>query len=282
MILNIFVDLLTGLLIPLFLLIISIVIFLILFFTHKKYKKFVINHSVALKNLCEINNNYTFKAISNFDMYHDYDNENFYDDISCKDYLTYQLVYIKKEVNIALKNTLDNKIKYEKYQAEISQKCRLNQYDVSKLLRNKKYLVKLENKIFNKQIKKPTTYFSIVVRLYLTNINGRYKCEKEDIFTAGEVKEIITKLNQKRGTFYLNNDIWKSICKVERGKVSNRMRFAVYERDHYRCRKCGRRTDDLEIDHIVPISKGGKSTFDNLQTLCHKCNYEKGSKIERL
>lgn len=58
------------------------------------------------------------------------------------------------------------------------------------------------------------------------------------------------------------------------------MRFAIYQRDGHRCRKCGRKTDDLEIDHIVPIAKGGKSTMDNLQTLCRRCNREKGTNIE--
>lgn len=57
--------------------------------------------------------------------------------------------------------------------------------------------------------------------------------------------------------------------------------IAIYERDGYRCRCCGRRTKDLEIDHIVPISKGGKSTYDNLQTLCKRCNKLKGTKTIR-
>ncbi|MDD3841546.1 MAG: HNH endonuclease [Bacilli bacterium] len=57
------------------------------------------------------------------------------------------------------------------------------------------------------------------------------------------------------------------------------MRFAIYQRDHYRCQKCGRQTNDLEVDHIVPIAKGGKSTYDNLQTLCHRCNSAKGSNL---
>ncbi|WP_411815422.1 HNH endonuclease [Kurthia gibsonii] len=35
----------------------------------------------------------------------------------------------------------------------------------------------------------------------------------------------------------------------------------------------------LEIDHIIPISKGGMSSEDNLQTLCWKCNRSKGAKI---
>ncbi|MBP5466276.1 MAG: HNH endonuclease [Clostridia bacterium] len=52
------------------------------------------------------------------------------------------------------------------------------------------------------------------------------------------------------------------------------MRFSIYKRDGYRCQHCGRsgRFVDLEIDHIIPISKGGKSTYDNLQTLCQRCN----------
>lgn len=58
------------------------------------------------------------------------------------------------------------------------------------------------------------------------------------------------------------------------------MRFAIFRRDGERCKRCGSR-HNLEIDHIVPISKGGKSTYDNLQTLCHSCNMEKGTDIER-
>ncbi|MBQ8339081.1 MAG: HNH endonuclease [Clostridia bacterium] len=59
------------------------------------------------------------------------------------------------------------------------------------------------------------------------------------------------------------------------------MRFSIYQRDGYRCRKCGvsGRHAQLEVDHIIPIAKGGKSTYNNLQTLCHKCNVEKGDNL---
>jgi len=45
-------------------------------------------------------------------------------------------------------------------------------------------------------------------------------------------------------------------------------------RDGFQCVKCGASGKDanLEVDHIIPISKGGKSTMDNLETLCFKCN----------
>ncbi|WP_294755493.1 HNH endonuclease signature motif containing protein, partial [uncultured Ruminococcus sp.] len=34
----------------------------------------------------------------------------------------------------------------------------------------------------------------------------------------------------------------------------------------------------LEVDHIIPIAKGGKTEANNLQTLCWRCNREKGKK----
>lgn len=58
---------------------------------------------------------------------------------------------------------------------------------------------------------------------------------------------------------------------------SRAMRTAVLERDAYRCKYCGD-WHDLQIDHIKPVSKGGETKMDNLQTLCQRCNSEKGAK----
>ena len=140
-------------------------------------------------------------------------------------------------------------------------------------------LKKFEKRLFIKEQKTPTIYLAISVRLTLTNINGAYRDSKCNTFSSKDIKETITKLNQRRGDFYLNDDIWKAICRVERGKVTNKMRFYIYNRDHNRCCICGRRTNDLEIDHIYPIAKGGKTTMDNLQTLCHRCNARKGDSV---
>ena len=46
-------------------------------------------------------------------MVHSYDNEIFYNEISCKDYLTYQLVYIQKKVNTAIKYAQINEHKFD-------------------------------------------------------------------------------------------------------------------------------------------------------------------------
>lgn len=52
---------------------------------------------------------------------------------------------------------------------------------------------------------------------------------------------------------------------------------------NFHCVRCGRGKEDgvkLHVDHIVPVSRGGKSVMDNLQTLCEDCNYGKGNKYK--
>lgn len=69
----------------------------------------------------------------------------------------------------------------------------------------------------------------------------------------------------------------------EHAKVTRAMRYDVLRRDGFRCVKCGRGGEDgvkLHVDHIKPVSRGGKSVMSNLQTLCEDCNCGKGNKYE--
>jgi hypothetical protein len=63
---------------------------------------------------------------------------------------------------------------------------------------------------------------------------------------------------------------------------SLRLRFKVLLRDRFSCRQCGASPAttigvELHLDHIVPWSKGGETTLENLQTLCSKCNLGKSN-----
>lgn len=125
---------------------------------------------------------------------------------------------------------------------------------------------------------KPEVTFDLKVTLNCSKINGVIYKNKVKYFSSKDIFILIKRLNNKKGSFYNDRAVWDAICRVERGKVSNKMRFSIYARDGYRCCRCGisQKYAALEIDHIIPIAKGGKTMFDNLQTLCHKCNVEKG------
>ena len=67
-----------------------------------------------------------------------------------------------------------------------------------------------------------------------------------------------------------------------RREPSDRQRFRIFVRDGFRCRACGASPltqvgVELHIDHVLPWSKGGETTDDNLLTRCKQCNLGKGN-----
>jgi 5-methylcytosine-specific restriction endonuclease McrA len=57
-------------------------------------------------------------------------------------------------------------------------------------------------------------------------------------------------------------------------------RFNVFLRDRFRCQYCGD-GDELTFDHLIPRSRGGHTTWDNVCTACAACNLRKGNKLPR-
>jgi hypothetical protein len=64
----------------------------------------------------------------------------------------------------------------------------------------------------------------------------------------------------------------------KRPTVPEDVRIAVWRRDEGKCVRCGSR-ENLEYDHIIPISKGGSNTVRNIELLCERCNREKSADI---
>lgn len=65
-----------------------------------------------------------------------------------------------------------------------------------------------------------------------------------------------------------------------RRPVGKRTRFAIFHRDGFRCRYCGRSAPDvvLHVDHAVSVKDGGLTTPQNLVTACQDCNLGKSAK----
>lgn len=68
---------------------------------------------------------------------------------------------------------------------------------------------------------------------------------------------------------------------MKRKSITKSVRFAVFARDGFTCKYCGRQSDEVKlvIDHIEPVSKGGTNTESNLITSCESCNQGKAAKI---
>lgn len=77
---------------------------------------------------------------------------------------------------------------------------------------------------------------------------------------------------------------YKKSVAGQRALMTRALREKIKARDNYTCQCCGLSTKQepnllLEIDHIIPVSKGGITSEENLQTLCWRCNRAKSNKI---
>ena len=69
----------------------------------------------------------------------------------------------------------------------------------------------------------------------------------------------------------------KRATRFRKQPIPAELRWAVFERDCYRCLVCASKVN-LSADHIIAESKGGPTTLENLQTLCKPCNSRKGAR----
>ena len=65
---------------------------------------------------------------------------------------------------------------------------------------------------------------------------------------------------------------------AHRRKITRR---AVFARDAWTCQYCGHERGHLTVDHVIPRSKGGASTWDNIVTCCAPCNRRKGDRLPK-
>jgi len=76
-------------------------------------------------------------------------------------------------------------------------------------------------------------------------------------------------------------DYEKKENKNNRSPLSKSLRHKILKRDRFTCQACGARAPDveLEVDHKIPVSKGGTDDESNLTTLCVDCNRGKRDKV---
>ena len=92
--------------------------------------------------------------------------------------------------------------------------------------------------------------------------------------------ELLSELKEKRLRTVSTSFPFPSVIRINRyihipykGVVLSR--HNIFKRDGNKCQYCGK-SSDLTLDHVIPRSKGGKSSWTNLVTACRKCNAKKG------
>jgi 5-methylcytosine-specific restriction endonuclease McrA len=71
----------------------------------------------------------------------------------------------------------------------------------------------------------------------------------------------------------------KAEAEQTRQAIRSEVRREVWRRDQGQCVRCGSR-ENLEYDHIIPVSKGGSNTARNIELLCETCNRSKSDSVQ--
>lgn len=114
--------------------------------------------------------------------------------------------------------------------------------------------------------------------------NSAYDILDSDHYSKEEIKLLIMEFEDKERQKFEKlrkkfSNSKSDEVKYERTRISEEVRIAVWRRDQGKCARCGSR-ENLEYDHIVPVSKGGSNTVRNIELLCQDCNRAKGNRIE--
>lgn len=107
-------------------------------------------------------------------------------------------------------------------------------------------------------------------------VTGTYAEEERKLLIMEYCDKERQKFERLKAKF--NSEASQEITR-ERDKVPEDVRIAVWRRDQGKCARCGGR-ENLEYDHIVPVSKGGSNTVRNVELLCESCNRQKGDRIQ--
>lgn len=155
-----------------------------------------------------------------------------------------------------------------KIDVDVSRKRNVDKEKLLILLKEQYTLEDLERKYSKQKYKNDDEAPDIYIRGVRYRTDGVFILIKVQV----EIEELRALYNQSQ----INSQ-------HERNKMTPKLRKYIKERDNYTCQCCGRHMPDgcgLHIDHIVPISKGGKTEPDNLQVLCSICNLKKSNKME--
>lgn len=254
-------------------------VFLLFSLAILQLRLFVEKTSRALNGLTTLNKEYSSKLgpiyCNRYDIVVRYKRLEQYEDRSLEySFGQYVAEHIDSFLNIYHSIQLYNQLHetyYEEY-AKIEQSLGAS-WNTTFPLSQKRYN-DLERRLFKKSYIQPAQTKFHVTKSYTSRKKQRhYECSK--VFYADDFIHECDKTIEKARN--------RKSANVERKKMTPDLRYRVFNRDGFHCVLCGRSASDgviLHVDHIIPVSRGGATTLDNLRTLCADCNLGKGDKLE--
>ncbi len=275
---------LNGYIILIIFTIIAVTIILILSINHlikyidKKYVDLVCQTSKRYKAIEWLNSTYDFheNLKEKYSLHCYVDSKAKYDRFDFLKEFKNEIALRPEQFRHLLSTASKNRKLYKKYVADMSKLPPFTPKDsvFLKWYRFKKYS-KIERELCRDELLLPITKFHFYYFVEYTSPAGRNSYNDYTIFDEKEIKLLL---------YEIEDDLRrKDTSEYQRSIMTPTLRYDVMKRDGFRCVLCGRTADDgikLHVDHILPVSKGGKTIMSNLRTLCEDCNRGKSDKYD--
>lgn len=265
------------------LVVVAIAIFLI-FKIRNERNKFVLEYGKLYPLFLDLLKKYPVKEINYvYPITHYVNSHKTLDNFNIKDLAIHHFVNNVDNVKDSYYSYIKNETYYSNLISETNKLLHNNpeydsyQYDNELLkkyhFKSQEYYKLYEKEYISKLIPKPSS-FKITVNVMYVTPRRRYVYSNYGEFTKNTISTF-EKISQDRNGLYDEKEYQRSL-------MSDRLRYNVLRRDNFRCCICGATAKDgakLEVDHIIPVSKGGMTVMENLQTLCKECNRGKSDKM---
>lgn len=242
----------------------------------RKENDYITNVSSKIQKLIELNKSYDFKKITKTKhkiVEREYSRKSL-DRVTASSVIKYHIENDIDYLRTDIENAIHNINLLDKYNSEIEKISSYESDNKSKY--SLKKFKKIENRIFNNLIyKKEQFLIRLKIEVYYRSNGGNVNDSRYGKFSFDE---LINFYNQ-----WQNGNKYEETKRQERKIMNDDIRYNVLKRDNYTCQICGVTAKDgakLHVDHIVPVSKGGKTVMSNLQTLCDRCNLGKSNKTD--
>ena len=265
----------------LFFIILIIILVYIIIVSRKKHRyKQVKKYSTAYQNLCEINQKYRFSYLieSVHLISETYPSKQKWDRVDINK-RSMELLYNDNYLNLIREKITENREKYKEYTKEVNTILKTPKECITMSNVPLKQFIRIENTLWDETMLKPPQDIEISITFRYVSPQGRKHYENTATYYFDDYLFacVAIPLEQQRVADS------KTQQQFERAKMSNSLRYDIMKRDGFRCVLCGAKAFDsitLHVDHIIPIAKGGKTEWDNLRTLCDRCNSGKRDKYD--
>jgi 5-methylcytosine-specific restriction endonuclease McrA len=262
---------------PIFLLLIALAVAIPLII-HNDHVKYVKRVSPIYLRVKELTQGVSFHRVKNTFAYHKrHDSKASYDRTSIDSIFFAVLHDDSAEFMAVLSQVQENRKLLKELLEEVNKVMNAGASDVFR--KRYKYFEKIEKKQCRKLIPKPVTTMVLTVTHSYRSPQGRNYYEDSRKYGFEEIFHVLLLSKQMDERL----EAARQTKEYQRSLMKNSLRYDVMKRDGFKCVLCGATAADgakLQVDHIFPVSKGGRTEMSNLRTLCKNCNLGKRDKYD--